>query len=192
MRSTWLPRDAARFFDGVGAPWWVAGGHGLDLFLGRPTREHEDLDVAILRRDQLAFQARLAGWDLHVGAGAGKLAGPWRAGEKVPEERPAAWCRPSPEAPWGFELLLSEAEGDAWVFPRDARVRRPLASLGVDVAGVPVLAPEVILLFKAKAPRERDEADFANALPALGEKRKGWLREALEVAHPGHAWLARL
>lgn len=192
MRSTWLPQDAARYFAGLAAPWWVAGGHGLDLFLGRATREHEDLDIAILRRDQLAFQARLAGWDLHVGAGEGKLAGPWRPGEETAKDRPAAWCRPSTKAPWAFELLLSDTEGDAWVFRRDARVRRPLASLGVQVDGVPALAPEVILLFKAKAPRERDEMDFANALPALGEKRKEWLREALAAAHPGHAWLARL
>ena len=29
--------------------WWVAGGWALDLFLGRMTRPHHDVDVAILR-----------------------------------------------------------------------------------------------------------------------------------------------
>lgn len=35
-----------RSFD---APWWVAGGRALDLWMGRQTRAHQDVDVAILR-----------------------------------------------------------------------------------------------------------------------------------------------
>ena len=50
----WHPREVAAFFAELDAPWWIAGGWAIDLFLGRQTREHEDIDVQILRRDQHA------------------------------------------------------------------------------------------------------------------------------------------
>ena len=34
--------------------------------------------------------------------------------------------------------------------------------------GIPYVIPEVVLLFKAKARRAKDEADFQHALPARG------------------------
>ena len=48
----WQPKEVARFFSTLTVPWWIAGGWALDLFLGEQTRDHEDIDVQILRRDQ--------------------------------------------------------------------------------------------------------------------------------------------
>ena len=33
----------------MGTPWYVAGGWAVDLHLGRPTREHEDLEIGVPR-----------------------------------------------------------------------------------------------------------------------------------------------
>jgi hypothetical protein len=33
-------------------PWCIGGGWAIDLWLGRVTRRHADVDVVILRRDQ--------------------------------------------------------------------------------------------------------------------------------------------
>ena len=41
-------------------PWFVCGGWALDLFIGKQTREHHDLDIGIFRRDQLALQGFFA------------------------------------------------------------------------------------------------------------------------------------
>src|SRR5215813_9718555 len=60
----WHPYEVARFFFSLAAPWWVAGGWALDLFLGAPTRAHEDIGVQILRQDQEAVRALLHGWDM--------------------------------------------------------------------------------------------------------------------------------
>ena len=51
------------------------------------------------------------------------------------------------------------------------------------------LAPEIVLLFKAKHLEERDRIDFANALPLLNSDARRWLREAIEKTHAGHEWL---
>jgi hypothetical protein len=89
----------------------------------------------------------------------------------------------------GVDLVLDGAEGDDWVYARDSRVRRPLAELGFEREGLPVEAPEIVLLFKADAP---ERSRFAEVAPALSPAARAWLREALAVAHPGHAWIAEL
>ena len=58
--------------------------------------------------------------------------------------------------------------------------------------GVPFLAAEVILLFKAKYRRDKDETDFANALPKLDRTQRQWLKARIAQAHPGHGWLQAL
>lgn len=58
--------------------------------------------------------------------------------------------------------------------------------------GLPYLAPEIQLLYKSKAPRERDEMDFAQTRPLLAPDARRWLRDALELANPGHTWIAAL
>jgi Aminoglycoside-2''-adenylyltransferase len=60
----WSPQEVAQFFAPLTVPWWIAGGWAIDLFLGRQTREHEDIDVQILRRDQQVIRALFGAWDL--------------------------------------------------------------------------------------------------------------------------------
>jgi hypothetical protein len=58
--------------------------------------------------------------------------------------------------------------------------------------GIPYGRPEVILLYKAKHSRDRDEGDFADMLPLLEPERRRWLADALELVHPGHPWLRQV
>src|SRR5262245_29984059 len=44
------------------APWGVAGGWALDLFLGSLTRGHADIDIVIFRQDQLILRKHLRRW----------------------------------------------------------------------------------------------------------------------------------
>lgn len=185
------PSKVAAVMRGFGADWFVAGGWALDLFLGGQTRPHEDVDIAVFRRDQAALVEHLDGWLLQkVVAGEPS---PWRRGERL--EPPVHEVHGFNESavPPRLEVLLNETEGDEWVYRRDARVRMPLSRLGLrSRAGVRFLCPEVVLLYKSKAPRERDERDFALVVRRLDAERKGWLREAINVCHPGHPWLRSL
>jgi hypothetical protein len=186
--------EAARLMDGLGAPWWVAGGWAIDLFLGRTTRPHADLDLAMLRREQGALLAlERDGWELHVAAD-GMLTR-WQVGDFLEGgARHQLWARPAPGAPWALEILFEEALGDDWLFRRDARIRLPLARFGRRPAeGPPFVAPEVALLYKAKEPElARNAADFDAAQRPLGAFARAWLREAIETTHPGHPWSRRL
>ena len=190
----WSVHEVATLFSSVTVPWWIAGGWALDLFLGGQTREHEDIDVQILRRDQHAIRELLQAWDVQA---AHPTTRPeewplraWEAGTVLSSAVHDIWCRPSKTGPWALQLMLAEADRDHWQFRRDARLVRPLATLGSRTAdGIPYLAPEIQLLYKAKEPRPKDEADFARALPLLDPERRSWLTQALSPVHPGHRWL---
>jgi hypothetical protein len=186
------PAQAASLLDGLGAPWWIAGGWAIDLHLGRTTREHGDLDVAILRDAQPRLSVGLEGSDIHV-AHDGELT-PWAHDDWLTPPRHQFWVRPSPGAPWTLEFLLEDHHGDAWVYRRDAAVTMPLSRFGRTTAeGIPYLCPEVALLYKAKGfDVPRNAADFDVATPSLDADARAWLRDALERTHSGHPWIARL
>jgi hypothetical protein len=186
------PADVAALLAGLDAPWWVAGGWALDLFLDAETRPHGDVDVAVLRRDQLALHRLLGDWDLRYATPERKLE-PWD-GQPLTLPVHAVWARRSlhPNAPWTFEVLLNEHRGDRWVYRRDPAVSRELVDLGGDRRGIPYLRPEVVLLYKSKDPTVTDEADFGAAEPRLAGSARAWLRAALRTCAPHHPWLERL
>jgi hypothetical protein len=187
----WKPLDldeAARLLEGFPARWWIAGGLALDLHIGRSTRVHEDVDVAVLRDDQLALRRQLDGWDLRI-AHEGRLE-PWTEGCRLELPRHGLWARRDPAGPWELELLLQEHDDTVWRYRRDPAVAVPIAEIGLSTrTGLPYLRPEIVLLFKSRAPRERDEADLEAVLPALDPPARARLRDWLP---PGHAWLSRI
>jgi hypothetical protein len=83
--------------------------------------------------------------------------------------------------------------GETWICRRDVRIELPYDRLiAVTGNGIPYVRPEVVLLFKAKAMRAKDDGDFAAALPRLTPDQRDWLKDALMLVHPGHRWLADL
>jgi hypothetical protein len=174
------------------APWWLAGGHAIELVVGRPLRAHGDIDVLLLRRDQLAVQEALPGWEWWAAEPPGSLRR-WRAGEALPAAVHDIWCRDRPDGPWRLQVMLDESDGDEWVSRRDARVRLPLRRLGRAVDGIPCLAPQVQLFYKAGAPRARDEIDLVAGLPVLSTPERRWLADAIATAYgPDHPWRQRV
>lgn len=183
------PREAAALMRGYARPWWIGGGWALDLFLGRETREHGDIDVVVFRADQQQARRHFAGWELQV-AHEGTLT-PWR-GERLELPVHTVWARPAAAALWEVELFLMESDGSRWQFRRDPSVTLELGRVGLERDGVPYLAPEIALLYKSKQPRAHDEADFEAVLPQLPPERRTWLATALASQDRRHPWLRRL
>jgi hypothetical protein len=190
----WLPlspRETAKLLADLRAPWWVAGGWAIDLFLGRQTRPHADTDTALLRGTEPALREVLPAWDIQIAHDGEFIA--WDGG---PLEQPyhQFWARPNPESPWALEFMLEEHDNGTWFYRRDTRVMLSIADLGRTTAdGVPFICPKVALLYKAWGKgAERNAADFESAFAALSMEERGWLRDALLLAYPGHAWTDRL
>lgn len=178
---------------GLAAPWCVVGGWSLDLFLGRVTREHSDVDVALLRDDQLAVREHLSEWDIQVCIGGGHLQ-PWRLDMLLPPPLHELHATNDAATPSHLELLLNERSDDAWVYRRDRRITLPLDEwIMRSDAGVPYQAPQVTLLYKSKRPYdEAERRDFETVLPSLNTKRRRWLLDALRTADAANPWIERL
>jgi aminoglycoside-2''-adenylyltransferase len=191
----WEPlslEEVKRLFEKVAAPWWIAGGRALDMFLGHETRTHDDIEVAVLRRDQVAFRDALAVWDVQI-ARAGELT-PWKRGETITKaEDHETWARQTPDGPWRLKLLLEESEGKRWMYRGNSRIGLNVADLGRrDAYGIEFMRPEVALLYKSASPRPVDETDFLYVLPRLDVAQRGWLCGALYTIDPTHRWLERM
>jgi len=173
-------------------PWWIAGGWAIDLFVGRVTREHEDVEVGVFMSDQEAIRSLLADRDLRRVRN--DTWEPWRAGDPIelPEFQIQARSVTS-VAPDVFDVFLNPLDGDDWVSRRHDGLRIPADQIMVrSDSGIPFLRPEIQLLYKAKHHRPKDEADFEEALPSLDPDARRWLRDALARYHPGDPWIVPL
>ena len=59
--------------------------------------------------------------------------------------------------------------------------------------GIRYLNPEIVLSFKARQLRSKDEHDFAATVPLLDDGARSWLADYLErCEEPDHPWLDRV
>jgi hypothetical protein len=218
-----VPQEVARIGEVMSTyrpPWALAGGWAVDAWLGRPTREHGDVDLAVFVNDRRALFEHLAGWQLiaheetkenegadlwdghplalpaHIHGRPPELSGP------LPERFDDSGMRVLfPEDGFWLDVPFGERSGQDWVLNSEPRVALPLAAC-IRQCGwsLPTVAPEVILFYKATLYvgtknhlRPTDEADFAALLPLLSEEQRAWLWQAVSRVYVGeHPWVGRM
>jgi hypothetical protein len=183
----WTPREAADRLRGLDVPWCVTAGWAIDLFLGRQTREHEDLEIAIPDTAWPLIRERLSDLEFVV-AGAGL----WVATDAALAAHFQTWGRDGTGA-FRVDFFRDVHDGDTWICKRETSIRRPYAELIRRTDdGIPYMSPDVVLLFKAKHTGAKDVADLEHCLPLLTGAERAWLVDGLERIHPGHAWIERV
>ena len=181
------------------APFYIAGGWAIDLHLGRVTREHHDVDTLVMRRDHLLLHKALSGFSLKKiipppdGIPSRGTVVEWPEGERLELPVHQINAYRGDESEPAFQVMLAESNDADWIFRRNPQVRMPLTRIGFyPLWGLPYLAPEIVLLFKAKHLEARDRIDYENVSPMLSADARAWLRDAIEKTHPGHEWLETL
>lgn len=92
-----------------------------------------------------------------------------------------------------FDLFAESVDEGLWQFRRDHRIHRDADELIVrSRSGIPVVRPEIQLLYMAKSSEPKNEHDFDSARPHLTPEAARWLAHALAITLPGHRWLTRL
>ncbi|NTF44466.1 nucleotidyltransferase domain-containing protein [Rhizobium rhizogenes] len=189
--SPWLPCELASRLKQASGLWYVVGGWALDLWHGRQTREHEDLEFAILPESGPEFREILKELDFFtVHAGVIEYLEP---GRSPPPHVSQLWGLDPGNARWRVDMMLEGGTPSTWIYKRDVSIHAPRSGIvRISETGIPYMAPAAVLLFKAKYLRDKDEADFARALPRLDPAERETLRRWLELVHPNHQWLAAL
>jgi hypothetical protein len=188
--SCWTPSDVARHLTGIAVPWYVAAGWALDLFRGGQTREHGDIEVAVPAASFPMVRDRFPGY-VFDGAGGGRI---WE--DATPDVLAAVhqtWLRDPATGNYLLDVFREPHDGDTWICRRDETIRFPYRDIIHHTHdGIPYLAPELVLLFKAKHARPKDQADFDATVPLMTPAQCQTLAGLLARAHPAHPWLADL
>ncbi|MEU0377515.1 hypothetical protein ABZ093_09455 [Streptomyces cyaneofuscatus] len=188
--SSWSPAEVARRLAGIGAPWYVAAGWALDLFRGRQTRPHGDIEIGIPAERFPEVRDRFPGYVFDA-AGSGRV---WEdASPEVLAGVHQTWLRDPATGDYLLDVFREPHDGDTWICRRDEEIRLPYGDIiRRSPDGIPYLAPELVLLFKAKHRRPKDQADFDATVPYLSPAQRATLTGLLTRVHPGHVWLADL
>jgi len=172
---------------GYGKPWGVAGGWAIDLHLGKETRVHGDIEIAVFRDDQGILKQHLNGFTFRKVV-EGKLEG-WEDEELSLPVHELHASNGEEEV----EVLLNEVKNGQWIFRRNPEIAFPQNRLICHAEnGIPYLHPVVVLLYKAKHMRENDQQDFMSVKDRLNEEDRLWLLNALELHLPHHQWIKEL
>jgi len=189
----WMPLSVYELyaiFSKIPVTWCFAGGWALDLYFGRQTRTHEDIDVIILREDQLpVFQHLKKNWQLYK-AEKGRLT-LWEEGEYLSATKDI-WVSKDNSSPFAFQIMIIDVKQDFWVYRREQSVQRPITDVMAETKeGIPYLKPEIQLLYKGGGSeiREKDHHDFETICPVLTTQAREWLKASLKKQFPeGHVW----
>lgn len=191
-------KAVCRFMVEFGHPWWVAGGWAADAWIGRPSREHEDIEIGILRADQDAAFIWLSDWQFFTPVN--DQWAPLPDGERLEFPRAMLQMRRTPATrvtidgmPAEFEFLLNDVAEGEWIFRHAPGIRVPMEQAVVlSPLGLPVVRPEILLLHKAGSHRPKDQHDFGLLRDRLGPKSRRWLRTTLARWRPDDPWLGEL
>jgi hypothetical protein len=187
---SWSPSEVAQQLAGIATPWYVAAGWALDLFRGRQTREHGDIEIGIPAGTFPEIRGRFPGY-IFDAVGDRRI---WA--NATPEDLAnthQTWLRDPASGRYLLDVFREPHDGDHWICRRDETIRLPYGDIIRHTAdGIPYLAPELVLLFKAKHVRSKDQADFDGSLPHLTRHQRETLAGLLARVHPGHPWLAAL
>lgn len=186
----WSPDEARSRLAATNVPWAVVGGWSIDLWLGRETRAHDDLEIAIPRSGFREIRNALCGFVLHT-VGDGEVRRLSVDGQPPPEKH-QNWVLDVAADKWRADIMLEPGNDETWIFRRDERISAPRCEVIASRNGIPYQLPQVSLLYKAKNLRDKDQADFELCVPMLSAGQRKWLLDSLRFVHSGHPWIERL
>ena len=188
--SCWSPGKVAQHLAGITTPWCVAAGWALDLFLGTQTRQHGDIEIAVPAATFPEVRSRFPGYAFDA-VSSGRI---WEeASTDVLAATHQTWLRDRATGNYLLDVFREPHDGETWICRRDETIRLPYSEIIHHTpGGIPYLAPELVLLFKAKHALPKDQADFDAASPRMTPAQRQTLAKLLARAHPGHRWLASL
>jgi hypothetical protein len=187
--------------EGLDVPWYLCGGWAVDAFLGRVTREHHDVDIAVFLQHQHIVREHLPDWRLvgHDDNVPGATQVTWDARDLIMPAHIHVYAGDGFE----FEFNLNEGPASTWEFHGNPGFELPFEqAVGNSAWGIPIVSPLVNLYYKAippmwrnmprHPPRPHDNEDFEVLLPHLDAGQRAWLSSAIAAMEPEHPWLAKL
>jgi hypothetical protein len=179
----------AQLLHSYAGSWAIAGGWAIDLFLNKETRKHTDVDIFLIREEQLKFKHYLQDWTFRY-VEQGTLVD-WNTNQFL--HLPIHELQATHQGGKRIEVLLNEVIEGEWKFRRNPIIRAPMEQTIVkSPLGIWIVSPQVVLLYKAKSNLAKDRADLETVLPSLQRDAVKWLKQAIKETYGNHPWIAAL
>lgn len=194
--------------------WAICGGFAIDLFLGKETRAHGDIDICVFEKERETISKYMLqnDWQVYEFRGNGKVrlqnedlsSEPGRNLMCTKDTCELVKFYPCEEDNllWYeffhtglkqldyLEFLFNISMEDAFIFDKSKGIKRELSKAILYHEGIPYLAPEIVLLYKASnADNAEYQYDFEQAYLHMHEEQKSWFLQGLDTLYPaGHKW----
>lgn len=213
-----LIRQANDLLQNHGFEYAVCGGWAIDLFIGKETRKHGDIDIFAYwqERDAIIEYMQFLGFQVYEMMGGGKAHHITDVHDQLKWKR-NIFCftqdcemvclsatnesgiyfvdfKHIGQTKLNFiEFLFNDKDDTNLLYARNHDVKLALSDAFLIRDGMPYLAPEMCLLYKSTdTEREGYQSDFDNAMSSMNQRQKRWLQDALEILYPeGHKWRGR-
>ncbi len=209
-----LLQEVKKLLQDASFSWAVCGGFGLELFLDAEIRTHGDIDICVFERNRETILRHMLerDWEVYEFRGMGKVR-PIRDAQASEPGRNVLCLKEGCELIRFYpcdeqdqyhqffhtgirelnyvEFLFNRAENGAFVFDLGKEIRKNLTEVIRFREGIPYLAPEIALLYKASRwEEEQNRLDFERVYPCMEENQQNWLMRSLETLYPqGHPWI---
>lgn len=215
MEQKWLLEELKTFMAGSEFQWAVCGGFALDLFLDRNIRKHGDLDICVFENDRETIKryALDKGWRVYEFRGQGKVrpldsAMASEAGRNMMcvkdgcdivkfypcEEEGMLYHRffhTGMDKFFYLEFLFNGTDSGYLLLDTGKGLKRELSKAILSRNGIPYLAPEIALLYKAANSDNPDyRLDFEQTYPHLNDDQREWFIRGMNLLYShGHVWM---
>lgn len=189
------------------------GGYALDLFLGKPTRRHSDIDICVYEKDKGAIFSYMKAnkWKTYEFHGQGIVRRidsimDFRSGKNLmclKEDCELVEFYSCEKGDDYFihdfnytgitslnylEFLFNEIDSNNLVF--NSRIKRSVDKAILWRKDIPFLSPELVLLYKSgDTEREENQYDYRITVPHMDDEQISWFNSSLDILYPnGHEW----
>ncbi len=209
-----LLKAASQLLGEMDFKWCFCGGWAIDLFLGKESRPHKDLDIMIFREDihNVVGFLQSKGWTMEAPTRKGFI--PVSSEDTASCEYDNLWCMNSAypldylkvdeQNAYNFyhydrdvqeqvdfiEIQLSSCEDNEFIYTKNQTIHMPIDKVFYKRDGLPFLAPEIVLLYKSKYLSADNQNDFDLATQLMDKEQTDWLVDALVTEYGNdHPWV---
>ncbi len=212
-----LLKSTSQILGDLEAKWCFCGGWAIDLFVGRESRAHKDLDIMVFKNDlkETISYMKNHGWKVEAPTRQGFIPVDTENFETfeyenlwcMNEEYPLDYLKIDEQASYNFyhyerevqtdvdflDILLNTSDDGYFVYQQNEAIKLEISKALYSEGGIPYLAPEIVLLYKSKCLSEDNRADFDVATAKMHPDQKEWLGQALKNEYGSdHPWVVAL
>lgn len=213
-----LIRQANELLQDHGFEYAFCGGWAIDLFIGRETRKHSDIDILAFwpERDMIIEYMQSVGYQVYEMLGGGKAHSLANIHDQIKCKR-NIFCftqdcelmrlsatnesdiysvdfKHIGQTKLNFiEFLFNDKNDTDLLYARNHDIKLALSDAFLIRDSLPYLSPEMCLLYKSTdIERAGYQSDYDITLSNMSQRQKRWLENALAMLYPeGHKWRER-